>query len=420
MPSFDAGAPSSGLNATPPPSRRILILTYISPLQKWGSAQRTRFLIEALARHGEVEVLVLTLGCAPELHGRLTEERLGNTPVRELQLRAEGLASRPRFDVPSEFVSRELQTRVDLSGYDLIVSRYVKPALKVRLPAHVPVILDFDDAVYEPPWNALSSLKMWVGVFLRLFNDRLIVRSRLKHRPRRFAHTFFCREAEREKFPWMASSVLPNLPAAPARAGPPVFDDLPKRPALMFIGLLDYMPNQDAVNWFLAEIWPRVRREVPEARFLLVGSGAAESLQAWGRHPGVEALGFVDSLADTYAQVTAAVVPMRSGAGTNIKALEPYLYGRAVIATPLVMEGHRPLFRDGIDMLTADDAAGLAQHCINALRDANLARSVAESGHARIAASLTKAHFQSVVDRALSTTFAPTHQNTTQPGGIHR
>jgi glycosyltransferase involved in cell wall biosynthesis len=380
---------------------RILLLTYISPLQKWGSAQRTRFLIEALSRHGQVEVLVLALGSDPANHGHISEDHVGTTPVRELQIRTTDPASRPRFDITSDFVSREVASRVDLSRYDLIVSRYIKPALKLKTPPNVPLIVDFDDALYEPPWGALTSLKMWVGVFLRLLNDRVIVRSRLRLHPRRYAHFFFCREAEREVFPWLPGSVLPNLPAAPARPGPPDFS-VPRQPALMFIGLLDYMPNKDAVNWFLEKIWPLVLQEVPKARFLLVGSGEADTLRAWAAHPGVEALGFVDSLADTYAQVTAAVVPMRSGAGTNIKALEPYLYGRAVIATPLVLEGHRPLFRDGQDMLTADDAEGMARHCIDVLNNPKLARDVAQNGHARITAHLTKARFQAVVDEAVS------------------
>ena len=113
----------------------------------------------------------------------------------------------------------------------------------------------------------------------------------------------------------------------------------------MFVGLLDYMPNTDAVDWFLTDIWPRVRDAVPEARFLVVGSGAAPLLARWSQHAGVETLGFVDSLADAYAQATACVVPMRGGAGTNIKALEPFQYGRPVIATSHVLSGYDGLFQ---------------------------------------------------------------------------
>ncbi|WP_367849543.1 glycosyltransferase [Rhodoferax sp. WC2427] len=261
--------------------------------------------------------------------------------VMDLKIAQQGLLGRPRFDLTSGYVTQQVAQHVDLAGYDLLVNRYVKPALKLALPPGVPLLVDFDDAVYEPPWRALSGLKSWVGVGLRLLNDRVIVRIRLKATAWRQAHYFYCRDAERNVFAGLPGSVLPNLPPPAYRAGPPDFVP-PKAPALMFVGLLDYMPNHDAVDWFLQAIWPLVLRQVPQARFLIVGSGEESRLARWRSAPQVETLGFVDSLADAYAQATACVVPMRSGAGTNIKALEPYLYGRMVIATPLVVEGHRP------------------------------------------------------------------------------
>lgn len=390
-----------------PPSsavRRIALLTYISPLQKWGSAQRSRHLIDALLRHGAVDVLVLRFDGRGASAPPVTVADFHGARVIEIGVTVGGLSSRPRFDLPSDHVTRTVEQHVDLASYDLVVSRYVKPALKLQLPPHVPVVVDFDDAVYEPPWRALSTLKMWVGAFTRLLNDRLLVRLRLGSRPH--AHYFFCREAERRYFAALPGSVLPNLPAAPERKGPPSYDP-PSRPALMFIGLLDYMPNTDAVDWFLADIWPRVRAVVPEARFLVVGSGAAPLLARWSQHAGVETLGFVDSLADVYAQATACVVPMRGGAGTNIKALEPFQYGRPVIATAHVLSGYDGLFRDGIDMLSADDANAFAAHCIALLREPARAESLARSGYERLCSRLSKEHFMAVVDAAVTPLLAP-------------
>lgn len=384
------------------PPRTILLLTYISPLQKWGSAKRSRFLIDALKRHGTVEVLVLSFVDGPVVGKPLTTTEWQGIKVMDLQIAPKGLLGRPRFDLTSGYVTRQVAQHVDLARYDLLVSRYVKPALKLALPSGVPLLVDFDDAVYEPPWRALSGLKSWVGVGLRLLNDRVIVRSRLKAAAWRNAHYFYCRDAERDVFPQLPGSVLPNLPPPADRAGPPDFAP-PAAPALMFVGLLDYMPNHDAVDWFLQAIWPLVLQQVPQARFLIVGSGDAERLARWRSAPQVETLGFVDSLADAYAQATACVVPMRSGAGTNIKALEPYLYGRMVIATPLVVEGHRPLFTPGSDVLVANDAQGLAQHCIAMLRDPQQASDIAHRGYTRITTTLTEERFQSVVDAAVNT-----------------
>lgn len=389
--------------------RRIALLTYISPLQKWGSAQRSRHLIDALLRHGAVDVLVLRFDGRGSSAPPVAVAEFHGARVIEIGVTADGLLSRPRFDLPSGGVSRTVAQHVDLASYDLIVSRYVKPALKLRLPPHIPVVVDFDDAVYEPPWRALSTLKMWGGACARLLNDRLLVRLRLRAHPH--AHYFFCREAERRHFPSLPGSVLPNLPTAPARTGTPSFDS-PGRPALIFVGLLDYMPNTDAVDWFLSDIWPRIRAAVPSARFLVVGSGAPELLSAWAQHPGVEALGFVESLADAYAQATASVVPMRGGAGTNIKALEPFHYGRPVIVTKQVLEGYDALFRDGQDMLAADDAGTFAEHCIALLNNPARASELARSGYQRLSTHLTTEHFGRIVDSAVAPLLSGSTVNT--------
>lgn len=406
-------APLKPLKTQPPTSRAlnreaaprtlsILVLTYISPLQKWGSAKRSRFLVDALKRHGQVDILVLDFVKAPS--GRkdpLMVDEWNGARLMELEIVQRGLMGRPRFDGISTYVTRRVAQHLDLSRYDLIVSRYVKPALKLALPPGVPVLVDFDDAVYEPPWKSLQGIKPWTGVFLRLLNDRLIVRGRLRRPAWRKAHYFFCRDAERQAFPGLSGSVLPNLPPPADHGGPPDFTP-PGAPALMFVGLLDYMPNQDAVDWFLAAIWPLVLREVPDARFLIVGSGSEDRLARWRAEPQVETLGFVDSLAAAYARATAVVVPMRSGAGSNIKALEPYLYGRMIVATPLVVDGHRPLFTEGVDVLVAADAAGMARHCVDMLRDPQRASQIAIQGHTRITTVLTQAHFREVVDAGLA------------------
>lgn len=384
----------------PPRPRRILMLTYISPLEKWGSAKRSHLLIDALGRHGSVEVLVITF-VDPSYDGPPVEAgSWQGVPVIEVRVPIKGLLARPQLDLVSDDVTRLVAEQRDLASYDLIVSRYVKPLLKVRLPPQVPRLVDFDDAIYAPPWAALKGARMWVGVMVRLLNDRVIARSRLKRPAPARSHYLFCREAERRAFPWLASSVLPNLPPGGGRGIVPHFEP-PAAPALMFIGHLEYTPNRDAVDWFLSAIWPSVRRDVPTARFLIVGSGDPARLARWGANEGVDALGFVDDLAAAYRRATACVVPMRSGAGTNIKALEPYQYGRMVIATPLVVEGHEPLFTPGEDVLQAADAEGFARHCVAMLTTPDRAAQMARRGHERIGSMLSLERFQSVVDAAV-------------------
>lgn len=387
-------------------AHRILLLTFISPLQRWGSAQRSRFLIDALRQCGKVDVVVVNFHPPGEAHTARTDAELNDARVIELNVATRGLWGRPRLDLPSDYVTEAVASQVNLSTYDVIVSRYIKPALKIKLPAGTPVIVDFDDAVFQPPWRALTSLKMKVGALLRLFNDRIIVKSRLRAGGLNHQHYFFCRQAERDDYSWLPGSVLPNLPALPKRTGPPDFTP-PTTPALMFVGLLDYLPNQDAVDWFLQDIWPRIRQSVPRARFLIVGAGSGDKLQTWAQQPSVEVLGFVDSLESAYAQATASVVPMRGGAGTNIKALEAYQYGRPVVATTHVLESYGDLFRADVDMFGAADAQSFAAQCVGLLQDPRKASEAAQQGHQRMAERLTPEHFNRAVLDAMSKVLGP-------------
>jgi glycosyltransferase involved in cell wall biosynthesis len=385
---------------------KILFVTYISPLQKWGSAHRSRLLIDALGRHGKVQVLALSFGASAAEHGHTREDRLGTTPVIDLKIHSRGIARAPRFDVVSSELTREVGRHVDLDGYDLIVSRYVRPAMKLALPAGVPVIVDFDDALYEPPWAALKGPKQWAGVLLRLLNDRVLTRARLRLPPHSARHYFFCRQAEKDAFPALRGSVLPNVPPRPARQGVPDFT-APAAPALMFIGLLDYMPNEDAVDWFLGRVWPRVRQAVPGARFMLAGTASDDRRARWARVEGVDVLGFVDDLVATYGRATASIVPMRCGAGTNVKALEALLYGRPVIATPRVLSGYRGIVELDDVVLTADQPEAFARHCIDLLRHPARAADLARRGHARIDTRLDGSLFSSIVDQAVRQVLAP-------------
>ena len=190
--------------------------------EPWGGApQRTRRLLAALARCGEPDVLVLRSRYDAS-SATFGEHRLGNVRVMQLEMPIRAPSALPRFDVPSRPVSRMVARHVDLGAYDLVVSRYVKPAAKLVLPEDVPVIVDFDDAVYATPWRTLGSVRAWLGALARLANDRLVLPLRLKRGRLRRAHYFFCRSADREAFPWLRSSSSRTCPQSGRRTAHPI------------------------------------------------------------------------------------------------------------------------------------------------------------------------------------------------------
>src|SRR4051794_32469410 len=51
---------------------------------------------------------------------------------------------------------------------------------------------------------------------------------------------------------------------------------------LVFDGTMDFRPNVDAVRWFVAEVWTKVRAERPGTRFYIVGQSPAPEVVALG------------------------------------------------------------------------------------------------------------------------------------------
>ena len=82
-------------------------------------------------------------------------------------------------------------------------------------------------------------------------------------------------------------------------------------PALVFTGTMDYRPNVDGVCWFVREVWPRLRRRVPELILRIVGRDPAPEVRRLARRPGVVVTGSVPDVRPYLASAVAAICPLR-------------------------------------------------------------------------------------------------------------
>ena len=109
--------------------------------------------------------------------------------------------------------------------------------------------------------------------------------------------------------------------------------------SLLFVGALGYQPNDDALRWFLARVWPRLRARRPTLRFDIVGAHASAAVRRHARAPGVRLHGFVADLRPVYARTTLVIAPIRTAAGTRIKLVEAAGHGVPIVSTSLGAEG---------------------------------------------------------------------------------
>ncbi len=150
-------------------------------------------------------------------------------------------------------------------------------------------------------------------------------------------------------------------------------EEVPGR--VVFTGSFKYGPNRHAAKYFLEEIFPRVRKDVPEAKFVAVGNGAAKALAGYRGRPGFEAVDFVPDLRPYLAKAAVAVAPLTVGAGVSNKLVEGFAVGTAVVSTPLAC-GDLPV-TSGQELLIAEGAAEFARQVVRLLRDAALRRQLA-------------------------------------------
>ena len=137
--------------------------------------------------------------------------------------------------------------------------------------------------------------------------------------------------------------------------------------AVVFCGVMATNTNVGAVLWFVGEVWPEVRRAVPQARFKIVGRLPRREIRALDGQDGISVTGEVDDPADAIANAAVCVNPMQAGAGMQNKLLEYLAMAKPVVATSIANEG---IGADpGTDLVIADDAADFAAAVVALLHD---------------------------------------------------
>jgi glycosyltransferase involved in cell wall biosynthesis len=157
----------------------------------------------------------------------------------------------------------------------------------------------------------------------------------------------------------------------------------PRRPhELVFTGSMDWLPNEDAILWFAAEILPRVRARVPDATLAVVGRNPTAPIRALHGQAGITVTGSVPDVRPYMEAAALFVVPIRIGGGTRLKIFEAMAMGMPVVSTPVGAEG-LPV-RDGEDVVLAEEAEAFADAVVALLQDPARARALGDAAASRV------------------------------------
>jgi glycosyltransferase involved in cell wall biosynthesis len=142
----------------------------------------------------------------------------------------------------------------------------------------------------------------------------------------------------------------------------------PRDHAFLFTGTLDFRPNIDAVHWLASDIWPRIRRNLPDATLTLAGRAPVASIRRLHGCDGITVAPSPPDIRPYFAQAAVYLVPVRAGGGSRYKLLQAMSMRMGIVSTRLGAEGIDVV--DGGQVRLADEPGEFARAAVELVRDA--------------------------------------------------
>jgi len=159
---------------------------------------------------------------------------------------------------------------------------------------------------------------------------------------------------------------LLTIPAGLAMSDYPS-SKLPSEQNIFFIGALDWLPNQEGLNWFLTKVFPLLLSELPGLRFHVAGRNASRQFEKKLIHPNITYHGEVKNAVAFMQTYRLMVAPLLSGSGIRIKIIEAMALGRPVLTTSAGIEGIE--LRDNQLVRVEDDPYRFSSQTVKLLAD---------------------------------------------------
>ncbi len=408
--------------------KRILLITSVLPwpLRRNGGAQRSALLKKALSKWGQVDVFAVGSPAmaenTPEFAAQLKEQNVirsivipafnPNPPFyipKKLQRIWTTIRQHESYYSPHHEAVVELDKVLKEHQYDLIVSRYLQPAIHTAIKRHrdIPAILDFDDIDWST-FEINTNANPWPGIGGKIGQKQVFkVIKKACDATMPLFESIFVTSREDQNLLTVDTKVLPNIPYS--ERDDVSIDPLPAATTsheLLFVGDLQFPPNRNGLDRFLASIWPKIRQIVPDAVLNIVGRGLKDEFaEKWRKIAGVNVIGFAPDLMDCYRRCAFTVVPIYFGGGTKIKVLESLAFGRTVVTTPQAMRGYADLVAPNPSVAVAATDEEFATACIKLLQSHEMRDAMADRGRQIVNEQFSFARFQSVVDETIREVF---------------
>jgi glycosyltransferase involved in cell wall biosynthesis len=149
-------------------------------------------------------------------------------------------------------------------------------------------------------------------------------------------------------------------------------------PAIIMTGSMSAPANAEAAVFFAHDVFPAIRRSIPDAEFQVVGLRPTPEVRALADIPGVTVTGFVPDAQAYVGKAWVVVAPMLHANGVQNKVLDGMVMGKPIVATPRALMGIQA--EPQRFSRAAEGPANIADAVVGLLRDAHLRRTLGEEG----------------------------------------
>jgi len=359
----------------------------LHPVDKGGKI-RTFHMLKELKREHHVTYLTLDDGsAAPDAGERAREycHELVRVPHRTREKFSAGfygeLAANLVSPLPyfmkkyrSQGMRREIERLDAVDNFDVLVCDFLQPS--VNVPARLPVAtVLFQHNVEAMIWKRHYEVQTNPLKKSYLYGQWRKSHAYERAACRRFDHVVAVSAEDRETME--RAYGLKSVSDVPTGVDTEFFrprgTERREPHNMVFTGSMDWLPNEDAIQFFTKEIMPRIRERVPDATLTVVGRNPYASLVELGqRDSSVIVTGRVEDVRPYMERAAAYVVPIRVGGGTRLKIYEAMAMEKPIVSTTIGAEG-LPV-ADGRELLLADTAEEFASAVVRVLTDEATAR----------------------------------------------
>ncbi len=148
---------------------------------------------------------------------------------------------------------------------------------------------------------------------------------------------------------------------------------------IYFIGSLDWLPNREAILWFIENCWFELKKQHPDLKFFIAGRNAPGHFKKKLVHQDIIYKGEIENVLDFLKNKQLMIVPLLSGSGMRIKIIEAFLHKKAVVSTKLGAVGTKSI--DNTHILIAESAVEFIKKIGELLQDAMLYQEIINNAY---------------------------------------